>query len=32
MITLRIDESTGAKIRVGASAIARVVVDDDKSE
>jgi preprotein translocase subunit YajC len=34
MITLRIDESTGAKIRVGASAIARVVVDDEakKSE
>jgi preprotein translocase subunit YajC len=32
MVTLRVDESTGAKIRVGVSAIARVVVDDDKSE
>jgi len=34
IVTLRIDESTGAKIRVGSSAIARVVVDDEgkKSE
>ncbi len=30
MITLRIDESSGAKIRVGSSAIARVVADDVK--
>jgi hypothetical protein len=26
-----VDESTGAKIRVNASAIARVVTDDDKT-
>jgi len=32
MVTLRIDESTGAKIRVGTSAISRVVVDDEKNE
>lgn len=32
MVTVRIDESTGAKIRVGASAIARVVVDDDEKK
>jgi preprotein translocase subunit YajC len=32
MVTLRIDESTGAKIRVGTSAIARVVLDDEKNE
>ncbi|MCH2114189.1 MAG: preprotein translocase subunit YajC [Pirellulales bacterium] len=31
-ITVRVDESTGAKIRVGTSAIARVVVDDEKNE
>jgi preprotein translocase subunit YajC len=28
-ITVRIDESTGTKIRINASAIARVVTDDD---
>jgi preprotein translocase subunit YajC len=32
IVTLRIDESTGAKIRVGTSAIARVVTDEEKSE
>lgn len=32
VVTIRIDESTGAKIRVGTSAIARVVTDDDKAE
>lgn len=31
IVTLRIDESTGTKIRVGASAIARVLTDEDKS-
>lgn len=31
IVTLRVDESTGAKIRVGTSAIARVVVDEEKS-
>ena len=31
-VTVRIDESTGAKIRVGTSAISRVVTDEDKSE
>lgn len=30
IVTLRVDESTGAKIRVGTSAIARVVVDEEK--
>ena len=30
-VTLRIDEATGAKIRVGTSAIARVVTDDDRN-
>jgi preprotein translocase subunit YajC len=30
-VTIRVDESTGAKIRVNASAIARVVTDDDKT-
>lgn len=30
LITIRIDESTGAKMRVGSSAIARVVIDEDK--
>jgi preprotein translocase subunit YajC len=29
IVTIRIDESTGTKIRVGASAIAKVVVDDE---
>lgn len=32
MVTIRVDESTGAKIRVGTSAIARVVLDDEKNE
>ena len=32
MVTIRVDESTGAKIHVGMSAISRVVVDDDKKE
>ena len=31
-VTLRIDESTGTKIRVGLSAISRLVTDDDKGE
>ncbi|NOZ40869.1 MAG: preprotein translocase subunit YajC [Planctomycetes bacterium] len=31
-VTIRIDESTGAKIRVGTSAIARLVTDEDKNE
>jgi preprotein translocase subunit YajC len=31
MVTLRVDESTGAKIRVGASAIARVLTDEEKT-
>lgn len=30
MVTIRVDEATGAKIRVGTSAIARVVVDEEK--
>jgi len=29
-VTVRIDESTGTKIRIGSSAIARLVTDDDK--
>jgi preprotein translocase subunit YajC len=32
MVTLRVDESTGTKLRVGTSAIARVIKDEDKSE
>ena len=32
LVAIRVDEATGAKIRVGTSAIARVVVDDDKTE
>lgn len=32
MVTIRVDESTGAKIHVGTSAISRVVVDEDKNE
>jgi preprotein translocase subunit YajC len=32
VVTIRIDESTGAKMRVGTSAIARVVVDEDKEK
>ncbi|BBO34976.1 preprotein translocase subunit YajC [Lacipirellula parvula] len=31
IVTIRVDESTGAKIRVGASAIARVLTDEEKS-
>ena len=31
-VTIRIDESTGTKIHVGTSAIARLVTDDDKNE
>ncbi len=30
MVTIRVDESSGAKIRLGSSAIARVVLDDEK--
>ena len=30
LVTLRVDESTGAKIRVGVSAISKVVVEEDK--
>ncbi len=32
IVTIRIDESTGAKIRVGTSAIATIVTGEDKSE
>jgi len=31
-VTIRIDESTGTKIHVGSSAIARLVTDEDKNE
>ena len=31
-VTIRVDESTGTKIRVGTSAIARLVTDEDKAE
>lgn len=31
-VTLRVDESTGAKLRLGLSAIARVVTDENKTE
>jgi len=31
-ITIRVDESTGTKIRVNASSISRVVTDEDKTE
>ncbi len=31
-VTIRIDESTGTKIHVGTSAIARLVTDEDKNE
>ena len=31
LVTLRVDESSGAKLRVGTSAIARVVVDEEKN-
>ena len=30
-VTIRVDESTGAKLRINSSAIARVVSDDDNS-
>ena len=32
IVTVRIDEATGAKIRVGTSAIATVVTDSEKAE
>ncbi|MCA9232271.1 MAG: preprotein translocase subunit YajC [Planctomycetales bacterium] len=28
-VTIRVDESTGTKIRIGTSAVARVVTDDE---
>ncbi len=31
LVTIRIDESTGAKMRIGSSAIARVVTDENKN-
>lgn len=31
MVTIRVDESTGTKIRVSTSAIARVITDEDKA-
>ncbi|MAT68853.1 MAG: preprotein translocase subunit YajC [Planctomycetaceae bacterium] len=31
-VTIRIDESTGAKMRIGLSAISRVVTDEDKQK
>jgi preprotein translocase subunit YajC len=31
-VTLRVDESTGTKLRVNASAIARVITDDDSND
>lgn len=31
-VTLRVDEATGTKIRVSASAIARVITDENKTE
>jgi preprotein translocase subunit YajC len=31
IVTIRVDESTGAKIRVGASAIARVLTEEEKT-
>jgi preprotein translocase subunit YajC len=31
-VTVRVDEATGTKIRVSASAIARVVTDENKTE
>jgi preprotein translocase subunit YajC len=31
IVTIRVDESTGTKIRVGASAIARVLTEEEKS-
>lgn len=32
LITIRVDESTGTKIKVGASAIAKVVTDEESAE
>ena len=32
MVTIRIDESTGTKIRLGRSAIAQVLSDDDSND
>jgi preprotein translocase subunit YajC len=32
LVTLRVDEATGAKIKIGASAIARVVTDDEEKK
>lgn len=31
IVTVRIDESTGTKVRVGASAIARILTDEEKT-
>lgn len=31
IVTVRVDEATGTKIRVGASAIARILTEEDKS-
>ena len=31
-VTVRVDESTGTKIRIGTSAISRVVTDEDKKD
>ncbi len=31
-VTIRVDESTGTKLKVGLSAIARVVTDENKTE
>lgn len=31
LVTIRVDESSGTKIRVGTSAITRVVTDEEKS-
>ncbi len=31
-VTIRIDETTGTKLRVSASAIARVVTEENKTE
>ena len=32
MVTIRVDESSGAKLRIGTSAIARLVTDEEKSD
>lgn len=32
VVTIRVDESTGTKIRVGTSAIAKVVTDEETTE